>query len=259
MATQRSVVARNFARREGWFKVWRKIFSHDIWLTCPDSWLRVFIALLGCTQYEDTTLRVGTQIIPITAGSLVIGSHEFATFCNVSRQQLRSALEYLRATNVITISTTTKFSIVSITNWGCYQIGENQNNQPDNHQNNQQSNQQSNHNKRSKEYKKNTGACPAIIEQYGELMFQRHPSGRRGSLSAIRKCLKSILAALPEAEWEHKLAMIDKNHLSMCQSLDWKKENGQFAKGLENWLAPTMGRYEHGASNGKPVYPRMEL
>ena len=39
------------------------------------------------------------------------------------------------------------------------------------------------------------------------------------------------------------LRKVDANHQAWCETPDWRKESGQYAKGLANWLAPTKERW----------------
>ncbi len=45
--------------------------------------------------------------------------------------------------------------------------------------------------------------------------------------------------AFTELELLHE---INAYHAGKCSSVDWTKDGGEFAKSLENWLAPTMDR-----------------
>jgi uncharacterized protein YdaU (DUF1376 family) len=82
------------------------------------------------------------------------------------------------------------------------------------------------------------------LDESARRIHERHPAGRRCGLAEIRKHLRAILGKLPAAERSAKLAAIDANHAGWCQSEEWTKEGCQYAKGLGNWLAPTMGRFD---------------
>jgi hypothetical protein len=88
-----------------------------------------------------------------------------------------------------------------------------------------------------------------VLERVARSIHARHPSehGRRDcSVSYVEKKLAAILKhkRVPAAECEAYLLRIDRNHAAMCASDDWRKENGQFAKGLRNYFAPTEERYD---------------
>lgn len=84
---------------------------------------------------------------------------------------------------------------------------------------------------------------PAVA---GEI-HSRHPAIRRDcSAATVEKKLAAILKHkhIPVAGADEYLAQINQNHEGACRSPDWRKEDGQFAKSLENWLAPTKERYD---------------
>jgi hypothetical protein len=84
----------------------------------------------------------------------------------------------------------------------------------------------------------------AAVDRVARDIHDRHPALRRCGLAEVKKSLKAIIAKLPAAERVEKLERINANHTSWCESVDWTKDGGQFAKGLENWLRPTLGRFD---------------
>jgi hypothetical protein len=89
-----------------------------------------------------------------------------------------------------------------------------------------------------------TGSSDDAIERTAQRIHARHPPIRRCGLPEVRKKLKSIVAKLPPESRIAKLESIDRNHEGWCASESWTKSGGEFAKGLDNWLAPTFERFE---------------
>jgi hypothetical protein len=59
----------------------------------------------------------------------------------------------------------------------------------------------------------------------------------------VKNQLRAIARrAAPEKRIE-ALHAVDRNHAGWCATSDWRKDGGQYAKGLENWLAPTKERW----------------
>ncbi len=88
---------------------------------------------------------------------------------------------------------------------------------------------------------------PVTLPSVAREIHSRHPDRRRDcSASAVEKKLAVILKhkRVPVADADGYLAQINRNHEGACRSPDWRKEDGQFARSLENWLAPTKERYE---------------
>ena len=78
---------------------------------------QVFMYLLLTANHEPR--RYQGHEIPI--GSTVTGLGKLASSCRLTKQSIRTALNHLKSTHEITLKTTNKFSIISITNWQLYQ------------------------------------------------------------------------------------------------------------------------------------------
>ena len=87
-------------------------------------------------------------------------------------------------------------------------------------------------------------------------MAGRHPAVRSCGPKECESLLRKIIAKDKGrvAKIEH-LERINENHRGMCDSHDWTKSDGEFAKALSNWLAPTMGRYDTSATLFTPSEP----
>lgn len=83
-----------------------------------------------------------------------------------------------------------------------------------------------------------------VIAETATRMCARHPAKRRCSVNEAGKRLKTILGKLPKPDRLPKLARIDQNHEGWCDSHDWQKDDGEYAKGLANWLVPNEFRYD---------------
>lgn len=94
--------------------------------------------------------------------------------------------------------------------------------------------------------KKDTPLDEAIRSAATE-MHDRHPAKRRCGIKEVESRIRAIVRRLPNAEKIPKVQKINANHAAWCQTEGWLKEDGEYAKGLDNWLAPTKGRYEEPA------------
>ena len=107
---------------------------------------------------------------------------------------------------------------------------------------------------------KTEGISPLEIEleQVARHMYERHPSHRRCSEAMITTKLRAIAKKSHSAERINRVKAIDLNHAAWCSY--WALDGGRFANGLQNWLAPTMGRFdEHPPSakaNGLGQHPK---
>jgi len=85
------------------------------------------------------------------------------------------------------------------------------------------------------------------LDRVAQSVHARHPAGRRDCGAAeVRKRLKAILKhkEVSVSDRASYLRTLDETHKRMCATEQWTKDGGEFAKGLGNWLAPTVGRYE---------------
>lgn len=85
------------------------------------------------------------------------------------------------------------------------------------------------------------------LDRNSERIHTNHPSPRRDiGPGQVRHGLKKILRhkSLVGAAAVKCLDDIGDRHDRMCQSDQWTKEGGEYAKGLNNWLAPTIERYD---------------
>ena len=101
---------------EGWIKLHRKILDWEWW---NDSvMVKVWLQLLFDANYEPKKWKGQT----IERGQLIFGRAAYAEKCSISEQQVRTAIERLKSTSEITIKTTNRFSVVTITKYESYQI-----------------------------------------------------------------------------------------------------------------------------------------
>lgn len=107
----------------GWIKAHRKMLEWEWYSDLPVR--VVFQHLLLSVQHEDRTFKGRV----IKAGERVFSIAKFADECGLSVQQTKTALSKLKSTGEVTINSTNKFSIISITKWADYQASNQQSNQ----------------------------------------------------------------------------------------------------------------------------------
>lgn len=99
----------------GWIKLHRQFTEWEWYRHTPTK--VVFMHLLLKANIEDR--RYQGHEVP--AGSLVTGVNALAEQTDLTVMQVRTALKNLQNTGEITIKTTNKFSIISISNWAKFQ------------------------------------------------------------------------------------------------------------------------------------------
>lgn len=151
---------------QGFIKLHRSICDWE-WYSDINT-QAVFIYLLLHANWEDSRYR-GCEI---PRGSLVTGRKVISETLGISEQSVRTSLEHLKSTNEITIKSTNRFSVITITNWEKFQCLENEstskltnkstNNQPTINQ--QLTTYKEYKNIRNKENKNNIFAPPSLEE-----------------------------------------------------------------------------------------------
>ena len=94
----------------------------------------LFLHLIFAANYEAKRW----QGIEVKRGQLITGRLELAESTGLSERKVRTALEKLKMTNEITIKTTNRFSIITLTNYALYQDDTRENGKQNDQQNDQQ-------------------------------------------------------------------------------------------------------------------------
>lgn len=99
----------------GWIKLHRRMLNWEWWDDLPT--FRLFVYLLLAANFHPSKYR-GSDV---PAGSVLTGRKKLSEKTGLSEQQVRTALNKLKSTGEITITSKAKFSIISIAKWDEYQ------------------------------------------------------------------------------------------------------------------------------------------
>lgn len=99
----------------GWIKLHRKIIEWE-WYQDGNT-LRLFLHLLLTANHEPKKWRG----ITINSGQKLTGRKVLAKELRLGEQSIRTSLDKLKSTNEVTITSTTKYSIITILKWKDYQ------------------------------------------------------------------------------------------------------------------------------------------
>jgi DNA replication protein DnaD len=83
--------------------------------------MALFLHLLINANHQKSRFLWNRKVIEIEAGQLVTGRKQLSEQTGISSQSVRTALVNLKSTNTITITSTTKYSVITILNWTSYQ------------------------------------------------------------------------------------------------------------------------------------------
>jgi hypothetical protein len=82
----------------------------------------------------------------------------------------------------------------------------------------------------------------------------RHPKKRRDTEAEVFKRLAPLYKRVPIGKWDALDRIIDGDHIEACAQEQWQKENGEYARGLRNWVAANVERW--GRLEVEPEQPR---
>lgn len=99
----------------GWIKIHRRITEWE-WYSDANTF-RLFMHLLLTANYEDKRWRN----IDVKRGQTVTGRQELAQILGLSERQIRTALDKLKMSGVITIKTTNQYSLITVEKYNCFQ------------------------------------------------------------------------------------------------------------------------------------------
>jgi len=116
----------------GYVKLWRKSLDKG-WIKNHKLWAFWSWCLLMTTSREFDAI-VGLQVIHLMPGQFIFGRKMAADETRLTEREIRTILEFLKKNGNLTIKTTNKFSVITITNWGTYQSRTDKNDQQNDHQ-----------------------------------------------------------------------------------------------------------------------------
>ena len=85
------------------------------------EYFAAWVHLLLMASHKAHQQVVGTMVVSLEPGQLVFGRHKFSASTGISENKIRSALDVMKKLKMITSKTTSKYSIITITNWSRWQ------------------------------------------------------------------------------------------------------------------------------------------
>ena len=110
---------------EGYIKLYRKILNNPI--ICKDTdYLSVWIYLLLNATHNEYDAVFRNNRITLKSGQLITGRKTIADKFNIDENKVQRILKYFEKQHQIEQQTSNKNRLISISNWGKYQIGRHQ-------------------------------------------------------------------------------------------------------------------------------------
>lgn len=112
---------------QGWISLYRKIQNSFVW-TNSDQ-LKLWLLILMKANHSENKFLFNGEEISVTSGQMVTGAHVLASEFNegvprdkaVTWRTLWRWLKKFENAQMLTIQSTPRYSVISITNWGEYQ------------------------------------------------------------------------------------------------------------------------------------------
>jgi len=119
---------------QGWVSLHRKLLENPIFKN--HKLLQTFLYCLLKATHEDYKALIGDQLVDLKPGQLATGRKAISQATNLTEQNVRTALSKLEKLGILTITPTTKYSIITVVSWDLYQQSNQQvtNSQPTSNQ-----------------------------------------------------------------------------------------------------------------------------
>lgn len=108
----------------GYVKVWRKLEDSGL-LQMPNT-LALFMFLLMKATHRDMKVGTASGIVELKRGQYLSGRLALARAMKQSEREIRTSLDRLTRMEILTIKSTSKYSIYTIEKYGDYQDGDQQ-------------------------------------------------------------------------------------------------------------------------------------
>lgn len=208
----------------GYIKLYRQALENG-WLKTHKIWVFLSYCLLKA-RYKDGKTMEQFNHVELKPGQFIFGRHRAAEDTNLSEQSIRTCLNFLKDEGTITIESTTRFSIITLTNWETYQGPENESNQPINQP---LTNEQpaANHKQEGKKVKKKTKS-PVQNDANFDAFWSYYP--KKVGKQAARKAFDKI------APDDDMLSKIVAAVIVQSSCRQWTKDGGEFIPHASTWL-----------------------
>ncbi len=219
----------------GWIKLHRCSFEKD-WLKNHNMWVFWTYCLLKANHKKGIIVFNGKEV-ELNPGQFIFGINKACEEINLTPQKIRTVLKKLKKMENITIKSTNKYSIISITNWEIYQSDEEESNNQTNkqitfkqHSNNIQitTNKNVKNVKNEKNEKKKTEIFhDKNIESFKKLFDTFGHGNEKSAFNAFCEkqdvIMKNFKMVLQAAEIE-------------CKTRPAEEEQRKYKKQLTNWI-----------------------
>jgi hypothetical protein len=116
----------------GYIKLHRSLLQHPLILQLPAAWFRIWLVILFRASWKSSSWWDGIKEVDVPAGAFVTSLKNLAKASGATEQQVRGALKYFDATQMVTRATTNHHTKITVINWDVYQTSAETDNSPPN-------------------------------------------------------------------------------------------------------------------------------
>lgn len=106
---------------KGWISLHRQIWHSAVWEDKPFSKGQAWIDLILLANHEDRKALIDNNFVPVQRGSHITSQQKLMKRWGWGKEKVRNFLKLLESDNMITVRTTTRYTLISITNYEVYQ------------------------------------------------------------------------------------------------------------------------------------------
>lgn len=149
----------------GWIRLHRKLRNSSIWDDKPFDRARAWVDLLMMTNYENSTLRIKSQVIEIPRGSVAFSTQKMADKWGWSRGKVNRFVNELKMEQMVVQQTVQALTVLSVCNYDEYNPLPERDGTAVKHQNGTAGGNQNGTHLRSKEVKKERKTDTSVASQ----------------------------------------------------------------------------------------------
>lgn len=222
----------------GWVMMHREILEWE-WYDDANT-MRLFLHVLLKANFDQKEWR-GIQI---NRGQLVTSVKNLAAELQLSNQQTRTSLKRLQSTNEVTIKTTSKYSIITVTCYDKYQSANKQNNNQTT--NEQRAEQQTNNNQTTNEQQTNNNNV-RIKELKNSINKKEKGKSKRFTRPSLEQLEGYFSQKIPFDP--HKASGLANKFFNHYESNGWKVGRNamkSWERTADNWVARENENFKKG-------------
>lgn len=85
----------------GYIKLWRKVDKNPVWTQLAPAVYKVFTGCLLRANWKEMKIYNGSEQVTVSRGAFLTSLQDLATYCNVTRDQARGAINHLEGMDFI--------------------------------------------------------------------------------------------------------------------------------------------------------------